>query len=578
MKDLSKQSNLLLRNGRFYFRTRVPKDLVVIIGKKEIKKSLGTSNRSEAKLQLSIEQLKAEEIFESARKELNHSLPLPISPLKKVDIERRIILWHQDEITKHAIDDDALRINSSAEDRLQIIDTLREELSAFDGGDESQYANSIQNKVKVLFPELPIDEQKLNIDAQSLVHQSLIEQIYRRLERFGDSYNRTPFQLFSKHHEQVMQLQPQESQSPSITFGVLITKFKIAKKSDGVTDAALKKYKIPFDFSLELFGKDKPLSTITTEDCRRFRDELLKLPSNARKRYPQLSLLESIKANTKHSKSTLSIVSINDNLGYLSATLNFAVREGYLNKNPCEHVPSLKKKKKKEDSRQPFSESALQKLFQAPIFTGCVDDEWNYKSTGTNNPRRHKFWVPLISLYTGMRLNEICQLFSSDIECIDGIYVIHVREDYDGIKKLKNESSERIIPIHNQLIKIGFIDYSNKIKSLKHERLFPDLTKSAQGSYSANFSKWFTRLLNSEKLKDKGSCFHSFRHNFRDALREAQIIKEIGAALGGWKVGDDTMEQYGAGYKLKKLNTNLQKITYPSTDLSFLFQKNRTIK
>lgn len=140
--------------------------------------------------------------------------------------------------------------------------------------------------------------------------------------------------------------------------------------------------------------------------------------------------------------------------------------------------------------------------------------------------------------------------------------MIHVREDNDGFKRLKNESSERVIPIHSQLIEMGFINYSNKIKNLKHKRLFPDLTESAQGSYSANFSKWFTRFLNSEGLKEKGICFHSFRHNFRDALREAQIPKEARAALGGWKVDDDVMDEYGAGYKLITLNKYIQRLCF----------------
>ncbi|MDX2370705.1 MAG: site-specific integrase [Colwellia sp.] len=569
---MSKQSNLLLRNGRFYFRTRVPKDLVTIIGKKEIKKALGTSNRSEAKRRLPIEQLEAEETFEKARNtKLTHQ-PAPIS-LDRTSIERRIILWHQNEIVKHATEDDAIRINSSAEERIQIVDTLREELSVFDGGDESQYASGIQKITKALIPELDCNKQINEYHfAQSLVQQSLIEHTYRRLERFGDSYNRTPFHLFSAQNLQVMLLQPQESHPSIITFGALITKFKAAKKSDGITDAALKKYKIPFDFSLELFGDDKPLSSISTEDCREFRDELLKLPSNARKRYPKLSLLDCIKANSKHGKSTLSITSINDNLGYLTAVFNFAVREGYLKRNPSQHIPNLKQKKNKEDGRQPFSESYLQKLFQAPIFTGCIDDEWNYKSIGTNKPSRHKFWIPLIALHTGMRLNEICQLFASDIICIDGIHIIRSIINDENEKTLKTDSSERDVPIHNQLIQIGFLGYVKRIKSQGHKRLFPDMTPDSKGKYSSNFSKWFARFLKSNNIKFEGICFHSFRHNFRDAIRESYMNKDLGAALGGWKASKDTMDQYGAGYQLKSLNKAMQQMEF-NVELKHLFQQ-----
>lgn len=561
MKDLSKQSKMFLRNGKFYFRTRVPKELIAVLQKKEMKISLRTSNRSEAMLQLSIEQLKIEEVFSSARKKLKPATPSQFQMLNKIDIERRTILWHINEIARHATEDDSFRINSTPENRLQVIDNLREDLSVFDGGDESQYAGDIQNKVKTIFPELDYQKQKEEYRlSQSLIHQSLIEQTYKRLERLGDNYNRVPFNLFLTHNKQL--LQPQEYQSPQITWSALIAKFKVTRKNDGLTDKTLAGYKLTFDFSQELFGKGKLLSTINTDDCRVFRDKLRLLPSNAKKRYPSLSLIDSIEAHSKQPTGTLSTTSVNGNLNRLCATFNFAVQEGYLKTNPCEHVPSLPQRRKKTDGRQPFSEQNLYKLFQAPIYTGCVDDEWNFKSVGTNKPKRHKFWIPLISLCTGMRLNEICQLHTSDITFIEGVNIIQVQLDGSGEKSLKNASSERNIPIHNQLIKIGFLDYVNKIKAQGHQRLFPDLTRSAQGNYSDNFSKWFTRFLNSLSIKDKGTCFHSFRHSFRDAIRESKVPRELGAQLGGWKISESVMDEYGAGYKLTSLNEAMQKIEF----------------
>lgn len=561
MEELPKIPNLHLRKGKYYFRTRVPKDIVDVLGKKEIKIALGTDSYSEAKSALPNKQIKVNEIFAVARKKLQKNSVAPVfAAISHIDIERRIILWHQNEITKHTDEYESIDLNSSEEEAIQIIDNLQGDLSIFYGGDESQYASGIQKTVKYLIPELDTKKQQSEYNfAQSLVRKSIIEQTYKQLEILGDTYSRVPFQLATTNIEQASFF---HNNLPQHTWGELITKFKTAKKSDGVTEAALKKYKIPFDFSLELFGKSKLLSSITTEDCREFRDKLLKLPSNARKRFPKLSLLDCINANSAHGKSTLSITSINDNLGYLTAVLNFAVREGYLEKNPSQYIPNLKQKKNKEDSRRPFSESSLQRLFQAPIFTGCIDDEWNYKSIGINKPRRHKFWIPLIALHTGMRLNEICQLFASDITCIDGINVIRSIINDESEKTLKTDSSERDVPIHNQLIQIGFLDYVKQIKSQGHKRLFPDMTPDSKGKYSSNFSKWFARFLKSNNIKSEGICFHSFRHNFRDAIRESYMNKDLGAALGGWKASKETMDQYGAGYQLKSLNNAMQQMEF----------------
>ena len=108
MEDLSKNSKLLHRNGRYYFRTRVPKDVVALIGKKEIKVSLRTSDLREAKLALPAKQLAADKMFEDARKQVKVSQKSISITLNRIEIERTIILWHQDEIARHTAEDDPL--------------------------------------------------------------------------------------------------------------------------------------------------------------------------------------------------------------------------------------------------------------------------------------------------------------------------------------------------------------------------------------------------------------------------------------------------------------------------------------
>jgi hypothetical protein len=48
---MTKQRNgIQKRHGRYYFRCRIPADLVKVYGKNELKKALGTSSPQEAKL------------------------------------------------------------------------------------------------------------------------------------------------------------------------------------------------------------------------------------------------------------------------------------------------------------------------------------------------------------------------------------------------------------------------------------------------------------------------------------------------------------------------------------------------
>src|SRR5436309_2696517 len=166
-----------------------------------------------------------------------------------------------------------------------------------------------------------------------------------------------------------------------------------------------------------------------------------------------------------------------------------------------------------------------------------------------------------------MRLGEIVQLRADDIERIDGVDVIQVRKDEKSDKRLKTAASERLVPIHSELKKIGFMAYAQTQRRKGDTRLFPELPKSKNGYYSNPFQKWFSRFLKKAGLKTPTTSFHSFRHRFRDALREAGIASEIVQSLGGWAPSRNAEANYGSGYRARILACELDKVTYPDLDL-----------
>lgn len=559
---MSKHPNLHRRNGRYYFRARVPLDLIAALGKKEIKKSLNTSEFSVAKSRLPIEQIRASSLFHDTRKKLAVSAPAkPTSDnLSKDEIERRVILWFHDEAQRQARQDDADRIGIDEFERELILENLHLEQVALDANAETTYMHFITPVLRKLFAH-DLSQAGIRL-ASSLIHQGQIELLYRRLARFGERHNEhTPYSLFIRSTH----AGPRAEESNSISWRELIDRFRQAKIKDGATQKTMDGYKLAFDFSTEFFSPGKMIDTLRPEDCRDFRNALSGLPSNAKKRYPSLTLLEAAKAASESPESHLSITSVNGHLSKLSTILEFAVGEGLIERNPVKSIKAVTQKRRKKDRRQPFDDFALNRIFNAPLYTGCMDDEYGYNKPGPNKPRRHRFWIPLIALYTGMRLNEICQLFTVDVDELEGLAVIHVRIDEDEEKSLKNLTSERTIPIHNKLIELGFLDYVASIRQQGHKQLFPHLTKGASGSLSDAFSKWFNRFLHGIGVKAHNDkmVFHSFRHTFRDAARNARIPAEVVSALGGWKESDNVRDEYGSGYKIKLLNEEIQKIRHP---------------
>lgn len=241
---------------------------------------------------------------------------------------------------------------------------------------------------------------------------------------------------------------------------------------------------------------DTPICHISRDDCRRLLETLRWVPSNTSKRYPKLNIVQAAEmAKRKKLTSTLNPATVNAYLNRLSSVLNFAMNEGLIDRNPTRGLKIVDPVRAR-DKRLPFSSQQLQRIFNAPLYRGCMDDEAGYATPGPNRPRRGRFWVPLIGLFSGMRLNEICQLNVADIQEIDGVPCFYVRPDpsANSDKRLKTEASERLVPIHPTLLGIGFMAYVEDERAKGVMKLFPELRRSTTGYYSDPFSKWFRRF------------------------------------------------------------------------------------
>ncbi|WP_162917560.1 site-specific integrase [Dongia deserti] len=141
---------------------------------------------------------------------------------------------------------------------------------------------------------------------------------------------------------------------------------------------------------------------------------------------------------------------------------------------------------------------------------------------------------------------------------------------------MTSRSSKRIVPVHPALLELGFSDLWHRARRRGQRRIFEDVPVAPTGYYSDTFSKWFARFLKRRSLAE-GLCFHSFRHNFRDALRAARVPREIALQLGGWsgppvdwsemgrleKHWEATGDKYGDGYVIDVLMSELRKVGYP---------------
>jgi integrase len=368
---------------------------------------------------------------------------------------------------------------------------------------------------------------------------------------------------------------PSSDRSP-ITIAELCERYLVDPTMQRTPKSAVV-YRTTFRTIIEILGEDFPVSSMSRDACRSVLKALQVLPGNARKRWPTLSLNEILDEAKRTRASAMSAANANEYMNKLSSLLNWAVKEEIAEKNPAKglRIPEALTAREK---RQPFAIEQLRRIFDAPLFRGCRDDENGYAVRGPKRPRRARFWIPLIALFGGMRQGEICQLGVADVRTIDGILCFDVSAtDGDG-KRLKTSASRRIVPVHPLLLRMGFASYIEQARRKNEQRLFPELMIDSVGTYSGKFSKWFSRFLVSADATADRTCFHSFRHCFRDALREASIDRELALTIGGWTTssglgGAAVADTYGRGYSAAMLHSAIASVRYPALDLNHLYTR-----
>jgi integrase len=206
-------------------------------------------------------------------------------------------------------------------------------------------------------------------------------------------------------------------------------------------------------------------------------------------------------------------------------------------------------------SYQPFTVGELQTLFNS------MPREVEPKK---HTPDTALPWVALIAAFSGMRLEEIAQLKTSDIreEGVNGGRFWCIDIHNGGDNKLKNETSARLIPVHSALVHAGLLAY---VKALPKGPLFPGLVRreSKGGKVGARLGELFRKKLVALKLKRDGLCFHSFRHTVATALRRASVLQEDAARVLGHAVEGESYGTYAqAGPELIDVKATVEKIKY----------------
>jgi integrase len=287
------------------------------------------------------------------------------------------------------------------------------------------------------------------------------------------------------------------------------------------------------------------------------------------KAFRGLSFSKVIEANAIEGKPAISHKTINK---YLSAVGSFAT---WLLANEFIHDDPMKAMylnlDRNEKKRFPFTSHQLVTIFGSPLFRTCRGAEHEHEP-GNVKVRDWRYWIPLIGLFTGARLGEIAQLLTADVRQLHEQWVFHITREGSAAKSTKTAGSERVVPMHSQLVELGFLDYVARVKRNKHQHLFPEIKPDTRGFFSGVPSGFFNDYFRAIGVKvDKKVNFHSFRHGIADAFRRAGYLDEQFAMLLGHTKAT-TSGRYGIlpeGVLAERV-AMIEAVEYPALDLSHL--------
>lgn len=581
---MTKPPGLVTRGRIWYYRARVPKDLIRAYKEREKWISLETPDYREALTRFHIVAAEKQAEYEAMRQRRER-----FAGLKKTD---------SDKSETFSVDrEEAIAIaRAYLAERLSTVESrktarqygeaagdIRIELSAELGGlrdpdDDPVAYNTVYQEARALLKSQGYQvqtRQRLDGGFLDLVRRALAASYAIEIERLDGNFDDDPrdalFRGFS------------EAEYPTAAtvnrrLNVQESVDKFWKDEITVEPKAAKtlvKYKAGFELLVRFLGGETLISRVSRDKLLQYRDAVSRLPSNYSKRFEATDSFEHMVAETERLRLPLMKFKTQEMYVVLMTRLfKWAANNGFISNQIALDIRPRGLKVPDAHKRRSFTIDELNAIFQAPVYTGCLDDERGYAKPGPLIIKRSRYWVPLIALFTGMRLGEILQLRVDNIRksrlgtpfffLTEDLAEDDEDKDFDGME-LKTFASRREVPMHSLLIDAGFLEFVHRARKAGRAELFPEVPKAADGKKSTLFSKRFSRFLMKAGVKPDGSgnCFHMFRHTLRDALRRAHVSEEIADAVQGWSRDQKTGRSYGEGFEADTLAVHWEKLSLP---------------
>lgn len=222
---------------------------------------------------------------------------------------------------------------------------------------------------------------------------------------------------------------------------------------------------------------------------------------------------------------------IADDVLSAGAVLRWAVQNRKATDNPFAGM-APKVKRRGEAPRDPYSDDDAKRILTAArAETGALR------------------WLPWLLCFTGARLGELAELRRRDVRTDSGVMILDIRPT--EARAGKNETMQRMIPLHPAVVAEGFLRYVAALPADPGGPLFPSIAPSKDGTRTTNaqamHGRWMREVVG---IKDpKKAPAHSWRHRMEDALRKVRALPEVQDAITGRHNPRNAGAGYGIGFR-----------------------------
>ena len=585
-------SYLLARSGALHFRMRVPHDLQACLGRKEYRRSLGTARLREARPKALKLALALHDIFICTRELFTmnaHSRPQPtgavgqtvltperIRELADIHLRRCLQSEFEARIMRGKLSPDDLEeeeetISYCLSDALENIEAgiipprvaeVADSLLAEKGIQNPKQQETAEDDPPGMLSYRLLCDKLQRADAASLESQiagpcwdgslrrapgwtvSMAEGFIRERQQppAAGGTDSTPI---TPSHATAPQTTEPEGPPPIPTIGEAISKLIEERSPKWGRATAMDTPKRLHTFLSIISGAGKTDITFAEfsrnrDAMRRYHKVMTSIPAQYAKKaewkdldWDALAALD-LPPELRFKKETLK-----NNFNTVRGFLSWAEDEGYLERSRVFKKILLELPADVEGGKKRgFTPEELASLF-AP-------ENFMTQKTGLDHECPWKFLVPVMALFTGARIEEICQLDLADIRReengAESLWYLHITDtgsDEDGkagkTKSVKTKAGIRKVPLHPFLIgmngsPVNILEYAERLRARGETRLFPMLAgTTARGNVSDAVTKWFTRYRRECGVGGVAGeysevTFHSFRHT---VITTATKLKDV---------------------------------------------------